>query len=224
MRSVSQRKGSEFGRRSNAYQDNLYNNLRSYQYLPGETEASKGIEIITPDLKFGQQAFDQQNVLNQSPRKCGLDNFRAMKWQPHLYRKAEVRKQSVEKPDVICNCPKSRCLKLYCNCFQAGDLCNTFCHCRHCLNTASELVPGGKLYYARREYKKRDPNTFVKEAKKTRERKGCSCRNSKCIKKYCICFRENKRCTEICSCVACCNKGTIDDSKVETSGSTYKEG
>lgn len=225
LRNFSQRKGSGLDGRSTAYQDNLYNNLRPYQYPPGETEASKGTEIITPDLKFGEQIFGQQKILNQSPHQRRFVNLRDMKKQPHPHTKTIVRKQIVDKPDVICNCPKSRCLKLYCDCFQAGDLCNTFCHCRHCLNTSSELVPGGKLYYARKEYNKRDPNIFVtKRTTKIREGKGCSCRNSKCMKKYCICFREHIRCTEKCSCVACCNKSTIDDSKIEASGSRPTEG
>ena len=35
-----------------------------------------------------------------------------------------------------CNCRKSKCLKLYCECFAAGVLCNN-CNCNDCLNTMS---------------------------------------------------------------------------------------
>ena len=33
----------------------------------------------------------------------------------------------------ICSCKKSRCLKLYCECFAAGDLCGG-CKCMDCAN------------------------------------------------------------------------------------------
>lgn len=33
-----------------------------------------------------------------------------------------------------CNCTKSQCLKFYCDCFAAGELCSG-CNCKDCLNT-----------------------------------------------------------------------------------------
>lgn len=35
-----------------------------------------------------------------------------------------------------CNCKKSRCLKLYCDCFAAGQYCKHACSCQSCLNNA----------------------------------------------------------------------------------------
>lgn len=35
-----------------------------------------------------------------------------------------------------CNCKKSRCLKLYCDCFAAGQYCKHTCSCQSCLNNA----------------------------------------------------------------------------------------
>lgn len=32
-----------------------------------------------------------------------------------------------------CNCTKSQCLKLYCDCFAAGEFCSN-CNCKDCLN------------------------------------------------------------------------------------------
>ena len=37
-----------------------------------------------------------------------------------------------------CNCRKSKCLKLYCECFAAGLLCNN-CNCNDCQNDRSAL-------------------------------------------------------------------------------------
>ena len=34
-----------------------------------------------------------------------------------------------------CNCSKSNCLKMYCECFKAGKRCGDQCKCTNCLNT-----------------------------------------------------------------------------------------
>ncbi len=38
------------------------------------------------------------------------------------------------KKKVCCNCKKSRCLKLYCDCFANGIGCTKECNCQGCLN------------------------------------------------------------------------------------------
>lgn len=35
---------------------------------------------------------------------------------------------------VCCNCKKSHCLKLYCECFKAKGFCSANCFCIHCYN------------------------------------------------------------------------------------------
>lgn len=41
---------------------------------------------------------------------------------------------SSPKKTVTCNCKKSKCLKLYCDCFAAGELCGPECNCCNCHN------------------------------------------------------------------------------------------
>lgn len=43
-------------------------------------------------------------------------------------------------PPKACNCEKSRCLKLYCECFSRNALCTKACNCRDCLNNSSNFV------------------------------------------------------------------------------------
>ena len=38
-----------------------------------------------------------------------------------------------------CNCKKSKCLKLYCECFAAGAFCDQ-CSCQNCQNTPDNAV------------------------------------------------------------------------------------
>ena len=39
-----------------------------------------------------------------------------------------------------CNCEKSQCLKLYCECFAKNELCTKFCNCRDCKNNGLYMV------------------------------------------------------------------------------------
>jgi hypothetical protein len=38
-----------------------------------------------------------------------------------------------------CKCKKSKCLKMYCECFAAGLLCNEGCRCVECSNDSGHL-------------------------------------------------------------------------------------
>lgn len=39
-----------------------------------------------------------------------------------------------------CNCKKSQCLKLYCECFKAGATCGPDCRCENCKNSDENTV------------------------------------------------------------------------------------
>ena len=56
-----------------------------------------------------------------------------------------------------CTCSKSKCLKLYCECFAAGLVCGLDCGCKDCCNTedSSEAIQKAKD-----EIMKRDPLAF----------------------------------------------------------------
>jgi len=43
------------------------------------------------------------------------------------------------KKKVCCNCKKSRCLKLYCDCFARGKGCTKECNCQNCQNNESNV-------------------------------------------------------------------------------------
>ena len=63
-----------------------------------------------------------------------------------------------------CSCRKTRCLKLYCQCFAASVLCaSNLCVCEGCQNTETEVVRGdrGAIALARRQVLIRNPNAFV---------------------------------------------------------------
>ena len=45
----------------------------------------------------------------------------------------------------------------------------------------------------------------VANAQAQRHNKGCHCKKSGCLKKYCECFQAGIFCSEICKCVECKN-------------------
>ncbi|OEU10052.1 hypothetical protein FRACYDRAFT_194300, partial [Fragilariopsis cylindrus CCMP1102] len=103
-----------------------------------------------------------------------------------------------------CNCHRSRCLKLYCTCFQQSKVCDpTICTCVGCLNI-KEDVSGMRQLAIEVTLEKR-PDAFKKKSKTKILGAGCACKNNQCVRKYCECFRTELKCTRKCSCKDCKN-------------------
>lgn len=104
--------------------------------------------------------------------------------------------------EIACNCIRSRCLKLYCSCFQNGRTCTNMCTCIGCYNTEDDTSGERKL--AVQLCLEKRPDAFQQRVREPGL--GCACKNNRCIRKYCECFRSDLACSDKCTCRRCENR------------------
>jgi len=79
--------------------------------------------------------------------------------------------------DEGCSCKRSKCLKLYCKCFQGERFCDShLCSCSDCHNLIEHNGPKGQRRLAIEDIKKRRKDAFGSRPAK-RSGEGCSCKN-----------------------------------------------
>lgn len=105
-----------------------------------------------------------------------------------------------------CTCKKSKCLKLYCECFRTNGFCGEGCSCTECYNR-KEFADVRDQFYL--EQLQRNPGSFSSKIVALPHThiysRGCNCKKTECQKNYCECFAAGVKCSSLCRCTECGN-------------------
>ncbi|KAK3735218.1 hypothetical protein QZH41_010028, partial [Actinostola sp. cb2023] len=156
-------------------------------YLPQQALASGGFPIAVP---LTANTYPQDNQQNAALNGTSPDS------------------SPPSRPRKPCNCTKSQCLKLYCDCFAQGEFCHN-CNCINCSNNMEHEKERSKAIKACLD---RNPHAFHPKIGKGKVASiiniysiWCHCKRSGCLKNYCECYEAKILCTSLCKCTGCKN-------------------
>ena len=114
---------------------------------------------------------------------------------------------------INCTCTRTQCQKKYCACFSHGISCQG-CDCKGCLNTSKDninnnLYQNNEIYDIKNEETNNNGLRYQENTGKIQQAAVCNCTKSRCVKKYCECFKINVSCGSMCRCMDCDNKNNI---------------
>lgn len=166
---------------------------------PDVCSCSKCKNTLKESGQGGARSLAIQSILTRNPRAFTSSTGPGPQGKPNPCPEGQG-----------CNCIRSKCLKLYCTCFQQGKTCDPdICTCVDCHNVNDDST--GLRELAIQQTLEKRPDAFKKKPREKEPGSGCACKNNQCIRKYCECFRTNLKCTKRCSCKNCKNENQDED-------------
>ncbi|XP_010511666.1 PREDICTED: protein tesmin/TSO1-like CXC 3 isoform X1 [Camelina sativa] len=190
------------------------NNVPNEYSLSGNVKV--GLQSSTSPVLHSQQ--DAVQAVEEFPKSLALVKMKPA--SPKKKRRKSEQSGEGESSCKRCNCKKSKCLKLYCECFAAGVYCIEPCSCIDCFNkpihedvvlaTRKQIESRNPLAFAPKVIRNSDSIIEVgddtsKTPASARHKRGCNCKKSNCLKKYCECYQGGVGCSINCRCEGCKN-------------------
>ncbi|KAJ4969585.1 hypothetical protein NE237_016286 [Protea cynaroides] len=185
----------------------------------GQITLTKSLALNSMDREIDSVDNGSLDMQDASQASTFGDNE---EFNPSSPKKKRHKLENVGEREACkrCNCKKSKCLKLYCECFAAGVYCVEPCSCVECFNkpihedtvleTRKQIESRNPLAFAPKVIRSSDPVLEIgddsnKTPASARHKRGCNCKKSSCQKKYCECYQGGVGCSINCRCEGCKN-------------------
>nr|CAD1819783.1 unnamed protein product [Ananas comosus var. bracteatus] len=167
----------------------------------GQKTESKSQPVAKDFVHTGSEFQEPQVMNNETSPPTVLENAEESSPKKKRRKLENGEGESCKR----CSCKKSKCLKLYCECFAAGVYCSEPCACQGCFN---KPIHEETVLSTRKQIESRNPLAFAPKVIRTsetgqelgevsdktpasaRHKRGCNCKKSSCLKKYCECYQE----------------------------------
>ena len=169
-------------------------------YIPRQTH-KRTIRVRDRPTRYE----DDEDFVLEGPKRKKKSRKRDRRRKPLAFEDNNPNKVM----GISCKCKKSKCLKLYCDCFSSDGMCKPSCRCENCCNNEQFA---GLREAVRKEMLQKNPKAFHKKFKKVQQQsdflhsRGCNCKRTQCLKNYCECFSVGVGCSVLCKCQGCKNK------------------
>ena len=155
-------------------------------------DSSLTIKNVVKELKMPIM-YNNYNYVNFAKNEIYLGQLNHLNEFKDKRKEININDFSFRKDKPCCSCTKTKCIKKYCECFANSKYC-VDCLCQNCMNKLEEI-----------EQFQNNNTTNIIENENQNDKNTCTCTKSNCCKKYCECFKINKKCTSKCRCLNCLN-------------------
>ena len=154
--------------------------------------SSLTIKNVVKELKMPIM-YNNYNYVKKKKNEIYLGQLNHLNEFKDKRKEININDFSFRKDKPCCSCTKTRCIKKYCECFANNKYCIN-CYCKNCMNKLEEI-----------EQFQNNNTINIMENDNQNDKVTCTCTKSNCCKKYCECFKINKKCTSKCRCLNCLN-------------------